>query len=150
MRFIIEVRISSKSSFRSHQNSVRVKADTAFKYRNIASANRRNRDAIIFNANANADAKKFVDEDVEKFSQITDNIVIEEKYLSDDSTEIKTSRRSTRINKSKASIRFKANFLVSDMRSEYFSYTKAVINCLITEHDTNNSKSIREARKYFD
>jgi hypothetical protein len=75
---------------------------------------------------------------------------IEEKYLSDDSTEIRVSRRSIRINKSKASIKFKANFLVSDMRSECFSYTKAVINCLIIKHDTNDSKSIRKVRKYFD
>jgi hypothetical protein len=55
---------------------VRVKADTASKYRDIASADRRNRDAVIFDANANADAKKFVDADVEKSFSITDNIAI--------------------------------------------------------------------------
>jgi hypothetical protein len=133
IRFIIEVRISSKSSSRSHQDSMRIKAD-------IASADKRNRDTVIFEANANA----------EKFFEITDNIAIEEKYLSNDSTEIRASRRSTRTNKSKASIKFEANFLVNDIESEYFFYTKAVINCLITEHDINDSKSLREARKYFD
>jgi hypothetical protein len=138
VRFIIEVRISSKLSSKSHQDLVRVKVNTASKYRNIASANKRNRDTVIFDA------------DAEKFFEIIDNIAIEEKYLSNDSTEIRASRRSIRINKSKASIKFEANFLVSDMRSEYFSYTKAVINCLITEHDTNDSKSLRKARKYFD
>jgi hypothetical protein len=112
---------------------MRVEAD-------IASADKRNRDTVIFDADA----------DAEKFFEITDNIAIEEKYLSDDSTEIRTSRRSTRTNKSKASIKFEANFLVNDMRSEYFLYTKAVINCLITEHDTDDSKSLRKAKKYFD
>jgi hypothetical protein len=74
----------------------------------IASTNKRNRDTIIFDADAHA----------EKFFEITDNIVMKEKYLSNDSTEIRTSRRSTRINKNKASIKFEVNFLVSDIRSE--------------------------------
>jgi hypothetical protein len=57
---------------------MRVKAD-------IASANKRNRDTVIFDADA----------DAEKFFEITDNIAIKEKYLSDNSTEIRVSRRST-------------------------------------------------------
>jgi hypothetical protein len=126
---------------------VKVEANITFKYKNIASADRKNRDIIIFDADANANAKKFVDADAEKFFEISDNIAIEEKYLSDDLTEIKTSRRSTRTNKKKASIKFKANYLITD---EYFSYTKAVINNLITEHDTNDSKSVKKTKKYFD
>jgi hypothetical protein len=126
---------------------VRIKANIALKYRNIASADRKNRDTVIFDANANANAKKSVDADAEKFFEISDNIAIEEKYLSDDSTEIKASRRSTRTNKKKASIKFEANYLITD---EYFSYTKAVINNLITEHDTDDSKSVKKTKKYFD
>jgi hypothetical protein len=126
---------------------VRVEANIAFKYRNIASANRKNRDIIIFDADANANAKKFVDADAEKSFEISDNIAIEEKYLSDDSTEIRASRRSIRTNKRKASIKFEANYLITD---EYFLYTKAVINNLITEHDTDDSKSVKKTKKYFD
>jgi 3-deoxy-D-manno-octulosonate 8-phosphate phosphatase KdsC-like HAD superfamily phosphatase len=126
---------------------VRVEANIALKYRNIASADRKNRDIVIFDVDANANAKKFVDADAEKFFEISDNIAIKEKYLSDDSTEIRTSRRSTRTNKKKASIKFEANYLITD---EYFSYTKTVINNLITEHDTNDSKSVKKIKKYFD
>jgi hypothetical protein len=126
---------------------VRVETNITLKYRNIASANKKNRDTVIFDADANANAKKFVDADAEKFFEILDNIAIEEKYFSDDSTEIRTSRRSTRTNKRKASIKFEANYLITD---EYFSYTKAVINNLITEVDTNDSKSVKKTKKYFD
>jgi hypothetical protein len=126
---------------------VRVKTNITLKYRNIASADRKNRDTIIFDVDANANAKKFVDADAEKFFEILDNIAIKEKYLLDDSIKIKASRRSTRTNKKKASINFKANYLITD---EYFSYTKAVINNLITKHDTNDSKSVKKTKKYFD
>jgi hypothetical protein len=124
---------------------VRVEANIALKYRNIASADRKNRDTIIFDVDANAE--KSVDADAEKSFEISDNIAIEEKYLSDDPTEIRASRRSTRTNKRKAPIKFKANYLITD---EYFSYTKAVINNLITEHDTDDSKSVKKTKKYFD
>jgi hypothetical protein len=120
---------------------VRVEADIALKYRNIASADKRNHDTNTFDTNADANA------DAENLFEISDNIAIEEKYLSDDSTEIRASRRSTRTNKGKASIKFEANYLIID---EYFSYTKAVVNNLITGHDTNNSKSVKKAKKYFD
>jgi hypothetical protein len=118
---------------------VRVEADIASKYRDIASADKRNHDTSTFDTNANADA--------EKSFEISDNIAIEEKYLPDDSTEIRAPRRSTRINKRKASVKFEANYLITD---EYFSYTKAVINNLITKHDTNDSKSVKKTKKYFD
>jgi hypothetical protein len=124
---------------------VRVEANIAPKYKDIASADRKNRDTIIFDVDANA--KKSVDADAEKSSEISDNIAIEEKYLSDDPTEIRASRRSTRTNKGKAPIKFEANYLITD---EYFPYTEAVVNNLITEHDTDDSKSVKEAKKYFD
>jgi hypothetical protein len=120
---------------------MKVEADIALKYRNIAFADKRNHDINTFDTNADANA------DAEKFFEISNNIAIEEKYFSDDSTEIRASRRSIRTNKKKASIKFEANYLITD---GYFSYTKAVINNLITEHDTDDSKSIKKTKKYFD
>jgi hypothetical protein len=120
---------------------MRVKADITLRYTNIASANEKNYNTSTFDTNADANAN------AEKFFEITDNITIKEKYLSDDSTEIRVSRRLTRTNKRKTSIKVEVNYLITD---KYFSYTKAVISNLIIEHDTNDLKSVKKTKKYFD